>query len=117
MKNSVELVIKTQQGESKSYQISFPSVGEYYRIQCLKAELSKNNYGGLLSSNTVDAIQALDMIDIEATLTVLAPQLIKDLKVDRFSKLGLADYAMIKKAYIETVSPFMAEIYDMLNPK
>lgn len=116
MKDSVELVI-TAQGETRKYKISFPTVGEYYRIQCLKTELSRNNYGGLISAGTVDAVQALDMIDIEATLTVLAPQLIRDLKVDRFSKLGLLDYAMIKKAYIETVSPFMAEIYKALNPE
>lgn len=116
MKDSVELVISAQ-GETRKYTISFPTVGEYYRIQCLKAELSKNNYGGLMSAGTLDAVQALDMIDIEATLTVLAPQLIKDLKVERFSKLGLIDYGMIKKAYVATVSPFMAEIYKALNPE
>lgn len=117
MKDSVDLVISTPGGESKKYKISFPTVGEYYDIQCLKAELSKNNYGGLMTSRTIDAVQALDMIDIEATLTVLAPQLIRDLKVKRFSELGLLDYAKIKKAYVETVSPFMSEINEALSLK
>ena len=68
-------------------------------------------------ARTKEAIDALDMIDIEATLTVLAPRLIEDMKVDRFSKLGLKDYLMIKKEYLEVIEPFMVEIKKILNPQ
>lgn len=116
MNDSVELVIKASTGESRKYTVRFPNVGEYYRIQCLKAELSKNTYGGLVTSLTQEAINALDMIDIEATLTVLVPQLISDMKVSKFAELGLVDYKIIKEAYLETIQPFMNEVKAVLNP-
>jgi hypothetical protein len=117
MNDSVELVIKSSTGEIKKYPIHFPNVGDYYRIECLKQELSRSNYGGLVTSKTQNAYDALDMIDIEATLTVLAPKLIEDMKVTRFSQLGIKDYLIIRKAYLESVHPFIVEVRNLLKPE
>lgn len=110
MNDSVEFVIK-----GKSYTIHYPTVGEYYKIECLKQSLSNNNYGGLLVAGTASSIKALDMIDIEANLSVLAPSLIKDLKVGSISGLGIKDFNEIKKVYIETIVPFMKGVEDVLS--
>lgn len=110
MNDSVEFLIN-----GKAYKISYPTVGEYYQIECLKQDLSKNNYGGLVSSRTVSGVRALDMIDIEANLTILCPQLIRDLKTGSISKLGILDFKEIEKEYIKTVVPFLKKFYDLMK--
>ena len=110
MNDSVEFEVK-----GRVYHLNFPTVGEYYRIECLKQTLSNNNYGGLMVGGTVASIRALDMIDIEATLSVLVPQLVKDLKTESIAKLGIKDFNEIKKVYVEKIVPFMKEVNDILN--
>ena len=65
---------------------------------------------------TDNLINKLDMIDIEATLTVMCPALIKDLKVDSISKLDIRDFRVIREAYDEKVVPFFKKVMDALNP-
>lgn len=100
-----------------SYPISFPTVGDYYAIEASKQSLSLGFYNSLSESSVVSAYNATDMIDIEATLTILCPQLIKDLKCESFRKLGIKDYLMIKQAYIEQFVPWWKSIQELLNPK
>ena len=99
----------------KEYTIPFPNVGQYYRIESTKPEISSGMYNSMLLSNTLSAQNALDMIDVEATLIVLCPELIKDLKVENFSKLGIKDYREIKNVYFKEVAPFFKEINDLLR--
>ena len=49
------------------------------------------------------------MIDVEATLSVLCPQLVADLKVKSFSELGLKDFKEISDIYMNEVFPFLKE--------
>lgn len=100
-----------------SYPINFPTVGDYYAIEASKQSLSLGFYNSLSESSVVSAYNATDMIDIEATLTILCPQLIKDLKCESFRKLGIKDYLMIKQAYIEQFVPWWKSIQELLNPK
>ena len=83
------LIFKTKGNE---YNIEFPNVGTFRKIETLKQILSSGVYESLSSTNTVGAFQASDMVEIEANLSVLAPELIKDLKCDDFQSLGLLDY-------------------------
>lgn len=99
------------------YQIPFPNVGQFYRIEALKQSLSKGFYNAMVMSSTVNAVHALDMIDIQATLVVLCPQMIEDLKVKNFDELGIADYKVIRDAYNSAVLPFFKEIQDLLSGK
>lgn len=110
MKTSVFIEIS-----GRKYEIKYPTVGEYYRIECLKQSLSNGTYSQLMLSNSLNALNALDMIDIEATLLVLSPELIKDLKVKNLSELGIKDYVMIREAYIKEVVPFFKEINELLK--
>lgn len=100
-----------------SYHINFPTVGDYYAIEASKQSLSLGFYNSLSESSVVSAYNATDMIDIEATLTILCPQLIRDLKCESFRKLGIKDYLMIKQAYIEQFVPWWKSIQELLNPK
>lgn len=97
------------------YSVPFPTVGQFYRIEALKQSLSRGFYNSMVMSPTGTAQQALDMIDIEATLTVLVPELIKDLKVKSFDELDVRDYTDIRDAYFKTVAPFFKEVQDILN--
>jgi hypothetical protein len=83
----------------------------------MKHLLSRGMYSSLMNMSTVSAIEALDMIDMEAYLTILCPQLMKDLKCDSFGELGLEDYLELKQAYNEKFIPWWNGIIELFNPK
>ena len=101
--------------KGNEYSLKFPTVGGYRRIQSLKQVLSSNTYSSLISTGTHEAQDAADMIDIEATLTVLCPRIIEDLKCSSFEDLGLVDYIELRKAYAEQVSPWWNNILKVIG--
>lgn len=101
--------------KGKEYKLSFPTVGQYYNIEATKQALGKGFYNALLGNKTKAAQDALDMIDIEATISILLPDLVSDLKVTRFKDLGLKDYVEIRKIYDEEIYPFLKEIHEILR--
>lgn len=100
---------------SKEYTVGFPTVGEFYQIEAMKQTLSRGNYTAMVTNPIASSQLALDMIDIEATLTVLCPDLIKDLKVDSISKLDVRDFKVIRDAYNTAIVPFFKEMMSMLS--
>lgn len=96
------------------YTVKFPTVGQYYSIEALKQSLGRGNYNTMVQSPLQSVQDALDMIDIEATLTVMCPDLIKDLKVS-ITELDIRDYLDIKKAYVQQVAPFFRSVNDVLR--
>ena len=103
--------------KGRSYEMTFPRVGEYRTIEAMKQSLSMGNYGSLYRTMMVSSEEALDMIDMEAFFSVLCPKMIKDLKCDSFSELGLLDYVEVKKVYKEKVLPWWKEVEQLLHPK
>lgn len=101
----------------REYSISFPNVGQFYKIETLKQSLSRGCYNTMITSPSPMAQDALDMIDIESTLVVLCPDLISDLKVKNFSELDIRDYKQIRDAYFKSVAPFFEEITNLLRGK
>lgn len=110
-----ENLIFTMKG--KSYDMTFPRVGEYRTIEAMKQTLSGGNYGSLYRTMMRSSEEALDMIDMEALFMVLCPKIIKDLKCDSFSELGLLDYSEIKKVYKEKILPWWKDVDELLHPK
>lgn len=106
---------KTIKIQGKSYEIKYPTVGEYYTIESLKQTLSLGIYNTMAKSNVTTAIHACDMIDLEATLAILCPNLITDLKVESIKDLGLKDYVELKRVYVKEVFPFLKEIEKLLS--
>lgn len=105
------------QVKGNSYTIEFPNVGTFQKIESLKQVLSNGMYSGLMSMATTSSSEALDMIDMEAYLSMLAPKLIKDLKCETFGELGLEDYMELRVAYREQFIPWWMGILEMLQPK
>ena len=103
--------------KGKTYNMAFPNVGQYYQIEAMKQALGRGFYKSLSQAVTVSAASACDMIDIEATLTILCPEFIKDLMVKNFSELGLEDFTMIRKAYVDQVTPKLNEFTKILIPQ
>lgn len=101
--------------KGRKYEIQFPNVGQYYQIEVNKQRLGKGSYNSLIGNPTITAQRALDMIDVEATLSVLCPQLVADLKVKSFSELGLKDYKEICDIYMQDVFPFLKEAEKILS--
>lgn len=97
------------------YPVKFPNVGEFYRIEAMKQSLALGFYNAMIQSASVQTQHALDMIDVQATLVVLCPQLISDLKVKNFGELDIRDYKAILDAYYATVAPFFKEIEELLR--
>lgn len=112
VQNEVSLSVK-----GHSYPIQFPTVGQFYQIEAMKQNLSRGFYNSMVLSPSPSAQHALDMIDVEATLVVLAPKFIEDLKVKNFSELDVRDYKLIRDEYFKTVAPFFKEISDLLKGK
>ena len=100
-----------------TYTIKFPTVGEYRAIETMKQTLSANNYSSMSRSMMVTANEALDIIDLEAYLTVLCPKLIEDLKCDSFSQLGLLDYKELRDAFKKQFLPWWNDIEKLLRPE
>lgn len=97
-----------------SFPIKYPRVGEFYRIEALKQRLSGGFYNVMIASSSISAQAALDMIDIEATLVVLCPKFVEELKVKNFSELDIRDYKEIRDEFYKVVAPFLKEINDLL---
>jgi len=102
--------------KGKSYQMTFPRVGEYRTIEAMKQTLSLNTYGSMSRSMLTSSEEALDMIDMEAYFSVLCPKLIEDMKC-QFSELGLVDYMEIKRVFKEKFIPWWGEIEKLLHPQ
>ena len=105
------------QVKGRSYAIRFPNVGDYRNIEAMKHTLSANTYGSMTMSRLATANEALDMIDIEAYLTVLCPKLLEDLRCSSFSDLGIIDYRELRDAFKKQFVPWWQNIESMLRPE
>lgn len=99
-----EISIKIKEN---SYDVKFPTTGQILDIENLKMVLSNGMYGSLQSARTTDSDIALDLIDAEAYFTILAPNLIKDLKVKTFRELDLMDAIEVRNVYVDQLLPFI----------
>lgn len=110
IENSVKINVK-----GREYEVPYPNVGQFYQIEAMKQSLSRGFYNTMVMSPSTMTQHALDMIDIEASLVVLCPKLIEDLKVKNFSQLDVRDYKLVRDEYVRVVEPFFREINEMLQ--
>jgi len=102
--------------KGKDYPIETPTVGKYVAIEATYQLLGKGYYNSLLESPMQSAENAVDMIHIEARVSILCPALLKDMKVS-INELGTADFMELKKAYDEQFRPWWNEFLTSVNPK
>jgi hypothetical protein len=113
MKEKFLFKVKTSTVQNE-YEINLPTVGQYRDIEVYKQMLSNGMYASLVTSATNSAMNALDIIDIEATLRVLCPKFMEDLKCE-IRDLGLKDFAVIKEAFNRDVKPLADEIEKLMK--
>lgn len=108
---------KTFNYKGVQYTLPFPNVGQYRNIESMKQALSNGMYSSMVSSRTITSLNSLDMIDMEATLSVLCPKLVEALNCPTFSELGILDFKELKELYDTEVLPWWNEVLEAINPK
>ena len=97
-----------------SYKIEYPNVGQIRDIEALKAQLSNGYYLDIWKQG-VNGAFAADIIEIQATFSVLCPRVLKDLYVDNVGDLVVKDMVDVIKAYKEQYIPFMEQWQEIIN--
>ena len=97
------------------YTIEFPTVGEYIKIETEKLDVSLGKFGNLISSGTVSSYRAIQMIQSISLLTVLCPDLVKNLNVDSFSEIDAKDFIDLIKIYQKEIAPWYNDWFKEFN--
>lgn len=95
--------------KENEYEVSFPKVGEFLKMESLKASLSQGNYGSFINAMTMSSVQALDFIDMLALYQVLCPKLIKDIKLDNILEMDALDAKELLAVYKKEIQPWINE--------
>lgn len=105
--------------KGQTFEIKFPNVGEYRRIEVLKQSLSGGQYYSMLASGLDASYEALDIIDIESYFSILCPKLLEAIneKAGSFSELGMLDFEELKSAYKEQFVPWWEKILSLIRKK
>jgi len=93
-----------------SYAVKFPTAGDLYDIEIRKAQLSGGGwYSSIISAGTKISVHVLDGIDMQSTLEILCPDLMKDLpkEVVTLRDLDLVDHAQLLRQFKDQVLPWM----------
>lgn len=99
--------------KGRSYEITFPTIGQYREIETRKNLLSLGSYKSMSAQNFVGTNKALDIIDIDSHFSVLAPQLIKDLGRP-FDELTFEELTEIETAYKEVFVPWYNQWFEKI---
>lgn len=101
--------------KGNSYKVEFPTAGQFIDIETKKAELSNGQWGQLIKSPTISTFRSIQIIECIATLSIICPQLISDLKVKRLEDLDLIDLVEIYKVYQKNIYPWYTEWFQEFN--
>lgn len=93
----------------ETYQVKYPDNGQIMDIEANKVSLSSGKYLDWLRMGTVSgtAINALNICDMVATLTVLVPTLKKRLRVESLLRLTPIQTRKLSKAFAQTILPWL----------
>ena len=100
--------------EDQEFQISFPNVGQYKLIQSNKARLSYGGYDSMNQVKNIEMDMALNLIDAQATFSVLIPDLEKKLTFN-YNTLSMVKSKMITDAYLTQYYPWYSKLLKVIN--
>lgn len=100
--------------KDNKYRVSIPNPGQLLAIETEKASISMGIYRNIMAANTIGSNYALDIVDMQAYLSVLVPDLLKDLKAP-ILELDLLDFNQLKKEYSEQFIPWVNSWMSMIN--
>lgn len=105
---------KTFEISNVKYEVSFPTVGQYFDIENMKMMLTNNSYGDMLRSGLRTAYFAIDLVDCISLFYVLVPDLRKDLNVRNYNDLDPFLAKKIVKAYKSQIKEWYDELLEEL---
>ena len=106
MSNSI--VTKTILFKDHPYPIQYPTVGQFIDIRVLEQQLSRGNLKELVGGLGLD-VDAYIYITTYSHISILLPDLIKDLKVDSPLELSMLDYQDLVEVFTEQIQPWFEE--------
>ena len=106
---------KTFTVKGNQYSLKFPNIGQYLDVESLRMRLSDGTYQSMLRSNLVSSGIAMDMIDMISTLTILCPQLLKDMKSSTILDLDIMEANELLTVYKKDVSTWVDSWMKLLS--
>lgn len=101
--------------EGNTYQVNFPNMGGIIDIETRKLSFSFNKYPDLVKAQLISADLALDLIEMSAYLSVLIPDLIKDLRVSSLFELDIFNAKKLVKINKSQILPWYHSWLKKLN--
>lgn len=98
-----------------AYELKFPNTGKLMDISVMKAKMLQGTYGIIADSELMGDMLSQFSADTIAHLTVLCPDLLKNLNVQSYSELELVDMKELINVYLKNILPWMNSHYNMLN--
>ncbi len=98
-----------------TYEIKFPTVRQLVLIESNKASLTHSQYNSMIYMGTLGSEIALDFTDMVATLSVLCPEFVKDMKVESLLDLDILDAKMVSEAYQEQVKDWVNQWIELFR--
>jgi hypothetical protein len=100
----------------QDYTMNFPTVGQFIDIKVLETNLSQGTMKQMILGNG-DHLDAYLYITTYAHLSILCPQMIKDLKVKSMLDLSLEDYEELTQIYLTEIQPWIQEVRSAIRNK
>ena len=101
--------------KNNNYSVNFPTVAQFIDIESTKAKLAGDAYQDMMRAGTLLSAKALDLVDMTANLTILCPDLLKDLKATSILALDLIDVKELLLAYNKQFVPWLVAWQKVLN--
>lgn len=95
------------------YLVHFPNMKDTWDIEALKTVFSNGVYGSMLKANSVQSMQALDLVDAAATFFVLIPEL--EAKIGSFDKIDLKTGLELSYQYKTVFYPWYDGLLKQIN--
>lgn len=95
--------------DGASYNVKFPTVGQYIEIQNLKVALSNGNYEQMALSQFKGLVFSARLIDVISTFSVLVPTLLNDLSVKSYTNLDPILAKKLVKVFEKDFQPWYQE--------
>lgn len=92
----------------KEYKLNRPNNGQLLEIEVMKHRLSGGLYQDLVFTNLISSQNTINTIDMISNMSVLCPEIIKDLKIN-IAKIDIIDSLPILKVYMSEVHPWVTK--------
>ncbi len=109
MKREIKIDIVNGNGDSRTYSLKIPTAGQLVDVENFKAVYTQGNYKKIMMTGTIQSNDALDLVDMNAYLKALCPNLLEDWEVKDLFDLDIFDIKKIKSVYDSKVVPWIEE--------